>query len=68
MFHFSALRHLSYYIFRLFIPIFLIITVSYITFFLKDYSRRIEIATIATCFCTSPSASAWEKTTHAWAT
>jgi hypothetical protein len=44
-FHFSAPRHLSYYIFRLFIPILLIITVSYITFFLKDYTRRIEIAT-----------------------
>ena len=44
-FHFSAPRHLEYYIFRVFIPILLIITVSYITFFLKDYTRRIEIAT-----------------------
>jgi hypothetical protein len=44
-FHFSAPRHLSYYVFRFFVPIFLIIIVSYITFFLKDYSRRIEIAT-----------------------
>jgi hypothetical protein len=44
-FHFSAPRHLDYYLFRVLIPILLIISVSYITFFLKDYTRRIEIAT-----------------------
>jgi Neurotransmitter-gated ion-channel ligand binding domain len=44
-FHFSAPRHLDYYVFRFFVPILLIICVSYITFFLKDYTRRIEIAT-----------------------
>jgi hypothetical protein len=44
-FHFSAPRHMDYYVFRVFIPILLIIIVSYITFFLKDYTRRIEIAT-----------------------
>jgi hypothetical protein len=44
-FHFSAPRHLDYYIFRVIVPILLIISVSYITFFLRDYTRRIEIAT-----------------------
>jgi hypothetical protein len=44
-FHFSAPRHLEYYLFRIIIPVLLIISVSYVTFFLKDYTRRIEIAT-----------------------
>ncbi len=44
-----------------------IITVSYATFFLKDYTRRIR-SLPATCCCSSPSASAWEITTRAWAT
>jgi hypothetical protein len=45
IFHFGAPRHLEYYLFRIFIPILLIILISYITFFLKDFTRRIEVAT-----------------------
>jgi Neurotransmitter-gated ion-channel ligand binding domain len=45
IFHFGAPRHLEYYIFRVFIPVLLIIGISYITFFLKDFTRRIEVAT-----------------------
>jgi hypothetical protein len=44
-FHFNAPRYRIYYLFRIFIPILLIISVSYVTFFLKDYTRRIEVAT-----------------------
>jgi hypothetical protein len=44
-FHFSAPRYRLYYLFRIFVPVLLIISVSYVTFFLKDYSRRIEVAT-----------------------
>jgi hypothetical protein len=44
-FHFSAPRYQVYYIFRIFIPVLLIILISYVTFFLKDFTRRIEVAT-----------------------
>jgi hypothetical protein len=43
-FHFTAPRHLSYYILQIFVPILLIIGVSWISFFLRDYTRRIEVA------------------------
>lgn len=43
-FVFTAPRHLDYYVLQVFVPILLIILISWFTFFLKDYTRRIEAA------------------------
>ncbi len=41
-FSFEAPRHLEYYMLQVFVPILLIVAISWFTFFLKDYTRRIE--------------------------
>jgi hypothetical protein len=43
-FRFGATRHHTYYVMRVFIPLLVILTVSWAIFFLKDYGKRLDFA------------------------
>jgi hypothetical protein len=44
-FGFEAQRHRTFYVYRILVPLALIMAVAWVTFFLADYARRIEVTT-----------------------
>lgn len=43
-FRFTAHRQLTYYEMRVFVPLLIILAVSWVTFFLRDYAKRVDVA------------------------
>ena len=43
-FRFTAHRHIWYYVLRILIPLLIIVMVSWATFFLQDFSKRVDIS------------------------